>query len=223
MADDTVAVLDAVGWDAAHVVGTSLGGAIAQTVAICHPDRVRSLVLLSSTPPDLRRTPTVRVAVRAAVTLAHQRLRGLASRASGPQVSLKVIEDAAVRMFTTGPLRSPAYPPDEDMVRQTARAEWEYAQPDPGGASRQAAALVASGSRVAALRTLRVPTLVVHGDADPNAPLKGSQAIARVIPRARLLTFSGMGHSLPHQLWPDIAEAIADLALGADRSPGAHR
>lgn len=219
MADDSLAVLDAAGWNTAHVVGSSLGGAVAQTVALCHPERVRSLTLLSSVPADFRRTPAVGVAVRAAATLAYQRLRGPASRASDPQMTPELMEETAVRMFTTGPLSSPDYPADEDMVRRAVRAEWEYSPLDPAAASRQIAALVASGSRLAALRTLRVPTLVIHGDADPNVPLRGGQALARAIPRARLLTFSGMGHGVPHELWPDVAKAIAGLALRADQSP----
>lgn len=215
MADDSVAVLDAAGWNTVHVVGSSLGGPVAQTVALRHPERVRSLTLLSSAPADFRRTP----GIRPVVTFARRRLAQLTSRRPGPSMTPELMEETAVRMFTTGPLSSPAYPADEDMVREAVRAEWEYSPLDPAAASRQMAALVASGSRLTALRTLRVPTLVIHGDADPNVPLRASQAIARAIPRARLLTFSGMGHGLPHQLWPDVAKAITDLASGADQSP----
>jgi pimeloyl-ACP methyl ester carboxylesterase len=215
MADDSVAVLDAAGRDSAHLVGSSLGGPVAQAVALRHAERVRSLTLLSSAPADFRRAPAIRVVA----SVARQRLARLASRRPGPEMTPELMEETAVRMFTTGPLSSPAYPSDEDMVRQALRAEWEYSPPDPAAASRQIAALVASGSRLAALRTLRVPTLVIHGDADPNVPLRGSQAIARAIPRSRLLTFSGMGHGLPHQLWPEIAKAIADLASRADGPP----
>ncbi|MBO0727745.1 MAG: alpha/beta hydrolase [Acidimicrobiaceae bacterium] len=213
MADDTVAVLDAAGSESAHVVGISLGGAIAQSVAIRHPSRVRTLTMMSSS-PGFGAAPMV----RGVLTLARDSLAELAFRRSGQQVTPELIEDAAVRMHTTGPMRSVAYPPDETSLRQVARAEYEYSERDPGGPLRQAAAQVASRSRLAGLRRLRVPSLVIHGGADILAPLKGSQLIAKAIPRAKLVTFSGMGHDLPCQLWPDIAEAIADLAFGSDRS-----
>lgn len=213
MADDTVAVLNAAGWESAHVVGISLGGAIAQSVAIRHRSRVRTLTMISSS-PGFGPAPML----RGVVTLARDSLAGLAFRRSGQVVTPELIEDEAVRMHTTGSMRSPAYPPDETAVRQVARAEYEYSERDPGGPVRQGAAQVASASRLAGLRTLEVPSLVIHGGADILAPLKGSQLIAQAIPRARLLTFSGMGHDLPYQLWPDIAQAIADLAFGPDRS-----
>jgi pimeloyl-ACP methyl ester carboxylesterase len=215
MADDTVAVLDAAGWESAHVVGISLGGAIAQTLAIRHPTRVRTLTMMCSSPGS-RRAPMV----RGVVALARDSLAGLAFRRSGQELTTELVEEAALRTHTTGPMRSAAYPPDETAVRQVARAEYEYSERDPGGPLRQAAAQVADGSRLAGLRTLEMPSLVIHGGSDVLAPLKGSQLIAKAIPRARLLVFSGMGHNLPYQLWPDIAEAIADLAFGCDRSRG---
>lgn len=145
-------------------------------------------------------------------------LGSLAFARSGKQLSAEVVEEGALRMNRAGMVGSPAYRPDESEHRQRARAEWEYSKDS--GAGHQGAALLASGNRLAGLRTLSLLSLVIHGGADILAPLKVSQLIAKAIARARLVTFSGMGHDLPYQLWPDIAEANRRSGLGP-RSIGA--
>jgi len=194
MADDAAAVVDAAGWRSAHVVGVSLGGMIAQTLAIRHPSRVRTLTSIMSTP-----APRVgRPLVRAMLALRPGQVRDR--------------EDAArrlVRVFRV--IGSPAYPLDEDWLREIGRRSYDRAY-DPDGALRQLAAIGASGDRRPGLAGVRVPTLVVHGDADPLVRPAGGRATAAAIPGARLVMYPGMGHNLPRELWPSITDEISALA-----------
>ena len=197
MAKDAVAVLDALGWESAHVLGTSLGGMIAQAVAIEHPGRVRSLTSVMSTPAPWLGLPSR----RAAGAL-------LAPPARSP-------DEAAERAVATfRVIGSPAYPLDEDWLRAYARRAYARglaAGADAGSARRQLAAAMGSPSRLAGLRGVRVPTLVVHGEADPLIRPSAGRSLARTVPGARLLTFPGMGHNLPAALWPALAAAVRDL------------
>ncbi len=197
MAKDVVAVLDALGWESAHVLGTSLGGMIAQAVAIEHPGRVRSLTSVMSTPAPWLGLPSR----RAATAL-------LAPPARSP-------DEAAERAVATfRVIGSPAYPLDEDWLRAYARRAYARglaAGADAGSARRQLAAAMGSPSRLAGLRGVRVPTLVVHGEADPLIRPSAGRSLARAVPGARLLTFPGMGHNLPAALWPALAAAVRDL------------
>jgi pimeloyl-ACP methyl ester carboxylesterase len=198
MVDDAVSVLDAVGWESAHFVGVSLGAAIAQMLCARHPQRVRSLVSISTAPPDFRMAP---------LSFKSIRLLTLVSRRP------KNAEEFATRAIRfTKITGSPAYPTDEAEIRRNALAEYERFQGS-GGNRRQGLALMASGNRLAMLKSLDVPTLVIHGDKDVLAPLKGSKLVAEAIPGARLLIIPGMGHDLPRALWPRFAEEIADLAF----------
>ena len=198
MADDTVSVLDAVGWESAHLVGMSLGAAIAQMVCSRHPQRVRTLVSISTAPPDFRMAPLSFKSIRL-LTLVSRRPK------DAEEFATRAIKFAKI----TG---SPAYPTDEAELRRNARAEYERFQGS-GGNRRQGLALMASGNRRAMLKSLDVPTLVIHGDKDILAPLKGSKLVAEAIPGARLLIIPSMGHDLPKGLWPRLAEEIADLAF----------
>ncbi|MFL6124247.1 alpha/beta fold hydrolase [Actinophytocola sp.] len=201
MADDAVAVLDTLRWDSAHIVGMSLGGMIAQTVAIRHPTRTRTLTCISSTPHWRigRRTlwTTFRLRrARRAGDLAERLVRG---------------------HWVIG---SPAYPPDEQWLRDLARRITERGGSDPNAARRQGAAILASGDRRSVLATLRVPTLVLHGAADPMIRPAAGRALAATIPDAKLVIFPGMGHDLPRPLWPAVIAEIDALAnpLGAEES-----
>ncbi len=194
MADDAVAVLDALGWESAHVFGTSMGGMVAQALAIGHPGRVRSLTSVMSTPSPRIGRPT------AAAALA------LAARpARTPEES----GERAVRTFRV--IGSPGYPLDEDWLRGYGRRAF-VRELDATGSRRQLAAINASPDRRSGLHGVRVPTLVVHGEADPLVRPDGGRAVAAAVPGARLLTFPGMGHNMPRELWPSIVRAVADLA-----------
>ncbi|TDO36663.1 alpha/beta fold hydrolase [Paractinoplanes brasiliensis] len=200
MAEDAVAVLDGLGWLTAHVAGVSLGGMIAQTLAVRHPDRVRTLTSLSSTP---------------APHIGRPRPRALPALLSGTAHNPEQAAAHMVRIFRT--IGSPAYPLDEPWLRDVARRSFERAH-DPGGVRRQLAAIVLATDRRPLLRRLRMPALVVHGDADPLVRLSGGLATARAIPGARFVVLPGMGHDLPGPLQPVIADELA--AVAASWSPG---
>ena len=191
MAGDSLGLLDALGIERAHVVGVSMGGMIGQTMAIRRPERVLSLASMLSTTGDRRvGTPKLRV-----WSLMMRR---------APQG-----RDAYIRYFTRvfTMIGSPAYRIDEARTRELAAATYDRCH-YPAGTARQLGAIMASGSRTAALRQLDVPTVVIHGESDPLVPLRAGLATARAIPNARLLTIPGMGHNLPEPLWPKLVDAI---------------
>jgi pimeloyl-ACP methyl ester carboxylesterase len=204
MADDAVAVMDALGWPDAHLVGASLGGMIAQALAIRHPGRVRTLTSIMS-------TPSARIATMP--TLAA--IRALARAAGTPVTSPDQAADRAVALKRI--IGSPGYPLDEDMVRDIAARSFQR-HPDAEQAERddqrQRAAVIASGDRRPALAGLRIPTLVIHGEQDPVIRPRGGRATARAIPGARLVTYPGMGHDLPAALWPSIVAEITAHTSG---------
>ncbi|GGK03817.1 alpha/beta hydrolase [Pilimelia anulata] len=198
LAADTVGLLDALGWDGAHLVGASLGGMVAQTVALEHPARVRSLTSMFSTTGD----PAV----------GRTDLAALAPLGAPPDdrdgyVAWQV---AAVRA-----IGSPGYADDAAAVAERAGRAYDRGH-DPAGMLRQAVAVVASGDRTARLGALRVPTLVVHGTDDRMIDVSGGRATAAAIPGAALVTYPGMGHSLPRDLWPELADRIAALVRRAE-------
>jgi pimeloyl-ACP methyl ester carboxylesterase len=110
---------------------------------------------------------------------------------------------------------SPGYALDEAEVRARAGSAYDRAEPDRDGIVRQAVATIAAGDRTPLLRTLDLPTLVIHGADDPMVDLSGGRATAAAIPGAELVVFDGMGHNLPKQLWPEVADRIAALAQRA--------
>jgi pimeloyl-ACP methyl ester carboxylesterase len=199
LARDALAVIDALGWQSAHVVGASLGGMVAQSLAISHPGRVRTLTSIMS-------TPSSRIATMPKMAV----MRALGEAAGTPVTSEEDAADEAVALKRA--MGSPAYPIDEELVRDIARRSYQRAPGCEEDDVRQRAAVIASGSRRKKLRSLRTPTLVIHGTDDPVIRPRGGRATARAIPGARLVTYPGMGHDLPRALWPAMTEEIGALA-----------
>jgi pimeloyl-ACP methyl ester carboxylesterase len=200
MAADTVGLLGVLGLQKAHVVGASMGGAIAQTMAIEHPERVRSLTSIMSTTGNMsvgQPSPEV--------------LREVFS--GPPAVTREEVIQRMVRAFRA--VGSPGYPTDEKEVAARAGRAYDRSY-DPIGVARQAIASVASGDRTERLRHLKVPTLVIHGLADRMCDVSGGRATAEAIPGAELALIEGMGHDLPSGLRSQLAERIAELVWRAE-------
>jgi pimeloyl-ACP methyl ester carboxylesterase len=195
MAEDTFGLLDELGIERAHVVGTSMGGMIAQTMAIRRPERVLSLTSMLSTTGD-RRMGTPKLRVWSVLTRRAPRDRD-------------AYIEYFVRVFRM--IGSPAYAADEARTRELAGATYDRCH-HPAGTARQLAAILASGSRTAELRALELPAVVIHGEADPLVPVRAGIATARAIPGAELIKIPGMGHDMPRELWPQFVDAIAKNA-----------
>jgi pimeloyl-ACP methyl ester carboxylesterase len=198
MAADTIGLLDALGLDAAHLVGASLGGMIAQTLAIEHPRRVLSLTSIMSTTGNPR-LPRARPAAAAALLEPPPRDRQSAMA-------------RAVKVFRT--IGSPGFPLDEARVRERAGRSFDRSS-HPAGVARQMLAVLASGSRVESLRRVTAPTLVIHGTDDPLVPLAAGVETARLVPSAELLLIEGMGHDLPRAVWGRVIDGISGLTARA--------
>jgi pimeloyl-ACP methyl ester carboxylesterase len=204
MADDTTGLMDHLGIGAAHLVGASMGGMIAQTVAIRRPERVRSLVsMMSSTGSRWLGVPT---------------WKAFGALLARPAPGREAAIDQAVKTFQT--IGSPGYPMDEEHFRELVGAFYDRSH-DRAGVSRQLHAVSASGDRTRALRTVRVPTAVIHGASDPLIRPIAGRATARAIPGASLRLIEGMGHDFPKALWPTFVDEIAANAARAKKSSGA--
>lgn len=194
MAADAVALLDALGIAKAHVVGASMGGMIAQLVAIGYPDRVLSLTSIMSSTGNPALPPAKPEAMAALTTPAPDPLADMPAYVAHTIASQKVIG-------------SPGYPTDEAVTAERAKAN-ALRSFYPVGRSRQMAAIVASGDRRGALATISVPTVVIHGADDPLVPVEGGHDTAATIPGSELHVVPGMGHDLPRQLIPQICDLI---------------
>ncbi|MGH9476436.1 MAG: alpha/beta fold hydrolase [Terriglobales bacterium] len=195
MAGDAVGLLDALGVDKAHIVGASMGGQIAQTMAIEHPDRVLSLTSMMSTTGNM--------------SVGQPSMEMLRELFAGPPAVTRdeVIQQSLRAMRVVG---SPGYPSDEAEVAARAGRAYDRSH-DPIGSARQAIATVASGDRTERLRHLQVPTLVIHGLADRMRDVSGGRATGEVITGAELVLIEGMGHDLPPGLRPLLATRIAEF------------
>lgn len=204
MARDTVALLDALEIASAHVVGASMGGFISQLVALEHPGRVRSLTLImTSTGSLLVGRPRLALMAR------------LSRRRPPPRSEAEAV---AMTLDMLRRIGSSGYPPDEQYLRELAALVYSRAT-DASGYSRQLAAVLAQRDRTKRLSRIAVPTVVLHGLADPLVAPSGGRALARAIPGARFVGFPGMGHDLPRPLWPRLAEEIETVARAGEEAP----
>lgn len=194
MADDAAGLLTALGIAQAHVVGASMGGAIAQSLAIRHAEMVLSLTSIMSGPGRLDQTGSDPEVLR---------------RIAEPPVADRAgAIDRAVRIARAVGTRSMF---DEARVREAAARAWDR-DPSFDGLERQRQAMAAAGDRTGALGTLDVPALVIHGEADPLVSVEAGRRTAEAIPGARLITIPGMGHDLPTPLWTPVIDAITEVA-----------
>lgn len=199
MAADTVGLLDALDLTSVHVVGASMGGMIAQVVAIEHPRRVRSLTSIMSSTGDR--------------TVGQPTPEALGALLSPPAASREQAIDRTLQIFSV--IGSPGFELDEAELRERAGLSYDRAH-DPEGIARQLVAVLASGDRTAGLRSVNLPALVVHGANDPLVDVSGGRATAQATPDAELLVIEGMGHDLPRALWPELTLRIAELVERAE-------
>ena len=196
MADDAAALLGAIGVGSAHICGASMGGMIAQTVAIRHPDKVKSLVSVMSSTGDPA-LPTGKPEVMALL-------------AQAPPTDRDGYIDYSVNMWRT--VGSPGFPFDEDATRERSGRHYDR-NFDPGGVGRQLAAVFAHGDRTPKLAGVRIPTLVIHGNDDPLVPVECGRATQAAIPGAEMREIAGMGHDFARGTWPQMVDAISGHAL----------
>ncbi|MGN7296358.1 alpha/beta fold hydrolase [Ferdinandcohnia sp. SAFN-114] len=201
MAADTIGLMDALGYDSVHLVGASMGGMIAQTIAIEYPHRVRSLTSIMSTTGDH--------------SVGQPDYSVFANLGSPPYDDRQAYIEWQIQSRKA--IGSPKYPLDEKLTAQIASLAWDRDH-DPLGMMRQAVAVIKSGDRTEQLRSIKIPTLVIHGENDKMINISGGRAVAAAIPGAELATFEGMGHDLPKPLWSVFTKKIANLIHRAESS-----
>lgn len=201
MADDSFGLLDALDLERAHVCGVSMGGMIAQTMALRRPERVKSLTSIMSTTGDRDLPPP--------------RPEALMALAQPPVNTMEAALERAVQINRT--IGSPAYRIDEADLRERAKLQWDRGY-NPAGMARQFAAVLTQEGRRDRLGGLELPALVIHGTDDPLVPLECGEATASAIPGAAKLLLEGMGHDLPRELWPQIVDAVAKVTGGSTGS-----
>jgi pimeloyl-ACP methyl ester carboxylesterase len=194
MADDTLALMDALNIGRAHLVGASMGGMIAQCIALKSPERVSSLTSIMSTTGN-RSLPKAKA--RIGVKL----LKPLAK-----EIDLYVAQSLEIWKM----LHGEHFPFDKDRVEKVIR-DSRHRGFNPAGVARQLSAIIDSPDRTNGLQQLQIPSLVIHGDSDPLVPVACGIATAQAIPNATLKILKGMGHTLPVQLWPQIVDEISTL------------
>ena len=199
MAGDAVGLLDHLGVGSAHIVGASMGGMIAQTVAIEHPHRVKTLTsIMSNTGGRFTGQPALLAYPVLLKTAPNER---------------EAFADHIEKIYST--VGSPGFERDTEELRDRAKRSYDRSY-SPRSTARQMAAVIASGSRSKALAKIDAPTLVIHGTKDKLVRPSGGRMTARAIPGAKLLMIDGMGHDLPRGAWPQITGAIVQTAEAAE-------
>lgn len=193
MAEDGLGLLDTLGIDKAHIVGASMGGMIAQHMAAKHPGHCLSFTQVFSTTGNPKLPPARKEALNALVTR---------PRSNDEAV---LVEHGMMLSRTIG---SPGYPVEEERLRERVQATIRRSY-YPEGPTRHLSAILADGDRSAMVRGITVPTLVLHGEADPLVPCEGGRDTAARIPGARIRTIPGWGHDLPPELVDELAGEIA--------------
>jgi pimeloyl-ACP methyl ester carboxylesterase len=195
MAADGIGLIDALGFESAHVCGASMGGMIVQTMAIQHPDKVKTMTSIMSTTGNPELPPPDPAAIGQLM--------------APPATNREEAMQRSVNAFKV--FGSPGFEFDEARVREKAARSFDRCFL-PSGQARQMAAILTQSNRVPELQKLDLPTLVVHGESDPLVPVTGGRDTADAIPGAELMLIEGMGHDMPREVQPRIADAIHALA-----------
>jgi pimeloyl-ACP methyl ester carboxylesterase len=204
MLDDALAVMDAVGWPSAHVMGGSMGAGLAQALAALHPSRIRSLISCAGVPADVSPLRLLTY-IKFGVFLKLRKLK--------PAPSREGAIDNLVAVYRA--IASPGFPFPEAWACQVAAISYDRSPPDPTATQRQLAA--GRACKLPPLSAITVPTLVISGEADPIIKLRAGRETARRISGSVFVSYPGMGHNLPEELWPDIIDRIAAVTRMPDR------
>ena len=195
MASDATGLLDALEIDRAHMVGGSMGGMIAQVIAATYPQRTRSLVSIMST------------SGRPGLPLGKpEALAMLSAQPEGTDREQLIAHGLKLRTVISGP----GYPTEPAAMRALVERNIDRRYYPPG-AARQYLAIMASGPRVDLLKTVTVPTLVLHGEDDPLLPVECGRDVAALVPGAKIETFPGWGHDVPEQMVPKLVSSISSF------------
>ncbi len=199
MAADAIGLLDALGLDKAHMVGASMGGMIVQTVAALYPARTRSMVSIMSTSGR----PGLPIGKPEALAM-------LTAQPEGPSREQRVKYGIKLRQTIAGPGYPIPEPELRAFVEKNVDRRWY-----PEGGARQYLSIIASGDRVELLKTIKVPTLVLHGEDDPLLPVECGRDVARLVPGAEIQTWPGWGHDVPAGMIPTLVDRIATFCKAA--------
>jgi len=199
--------MDALSWESANVMGGSMGGALAQALAIYHPTRVRSVISCMSVPADSSPLRLLSY-IKFGTFRQFRRLKADDTRES--QIELLVSVYRAIA--------SPGFPFPEKWAREAAAISHDRSPRDPTSTQRQLAA--GRAQKIPPLSRITAPTLVISGEDDPLIKVQGGRDTAARIPGARFVSYPGMGHNLPEELWPQIIDEICAVAGVRPRQPG---